>query len=44
MDKIALLEQLILDNGRIDNEQILHLQMVEEFFNPRVPRGLPSGI
>jgi len=44
MDNIARLGQLILDNGRIGNQQILHPQMLDEFFNPRVPKGLPTGI
>ena len=44
MDNIARLGQLILDNGRIGDEQILDPILIDEFFNPRVAKGLPTGI
>ena len=44
MDNIARLGKLILDSGRIDNEQILQPDMLDEFFNPRHAKGLPTGI
>ncbi len=44
MDNIARLGQLILDRGRIGDEQILDPLMLDEFFDPRIPKGLPTGI
>ncbi|MCP4765416.1 MAG: hypothetical protein GY875_04020 [Gammaproteobacteria bacterium] len=44
MDNIARLGKLILDNGRIGDEQILQPEMLQEFFDPRRARGLPTGI
>ncbi len=44
MDNIARLGKLILDNGRIGDEQILQSEMLQEFFDPRRPKGLPTGI
>lgn len=43
MDNIARLGQLILDHGKIGDQQILLPQMLDEFFNPRQPKGLPTG-
>jgi len=44
MDNIARLGKLILDGGKIGDEQILQPDMLDEFFNPRHARGLPTGI
>ena len=44
MDNIAGLGELIHDNGRIGDEQILHSAMLQEFFDPRLAKGLPTGI
>lgn len=43
MDNIAMLGELILNQGRIDQEQVLHSDMLDEFFNPSNPKGLPTG-
>ena len=44
MDNIARLGQLIIDHGVIGNEQVLQPQMLDELFDPRRHKGLPSGI
>jgi hypothetical protein len=44
MDNIARLGKLIIDTGRIGDEQILHADMLDEMFNPCRARGLPTGI
>jgi len=44
MDNIARLGKLNLDEGRIGDEQILHPAMLKEFFDPRLAKGLPTGI
>ena len=44
MDNIAGIGKLIHDNGRVGDEQILHPGMLQEFFDPRLARGLPTGI
>jgi len=44
MDNIAGLGKLIHDNGRVGDEQILHPGMLQEFFDPRLAKGLPTGI
>lgn len=44
MDNIARLGKLILDRGRIGDEQILEPKILDELFNPRLPKGLPTGI
>jgi len=44
MDNIAGLGKLILDGGQIGGEQTLDAAMLDDFFNPRHQRGLPTGI
>ena len=44
MDNIAGLGKLIHDKGKIGSEQILHPGMLQEFFDPRLAKGLPTGI
>ena len=44
MDNIARLARLIIDGGRIGDEQVLDATMLDEFFNPRRARGLPTGV
>jgi hypothetical protein len=44
MDNIAGLGKLIHDNGRVGDDQILHPGMLQEFFDPRLAKGLPTGI
>ncbi|MFT5218259.1 MAG: CubicO group peptidase (beta-lactamase class C family) [Gammaproteobacteria bacterium] len=44
MDNIAGLGKLILDDGRVGDEQILEQILLDEFFNPRKAKGLPTGI
>ena len=44
MDNIARLGKLILDRGRIGDAQILQPDMLDEFFDPRRAKGLPTGI
>lgn len=44
MDNIARLGKLIIDNGRIGDEQVLQPEMLQEFFDPRRAKGLPTGI
>ncbi|MFT5503730.1 MAG: hypothetical protein ACI845_002540 [Gammaproteobacteria bacterium] len=44
IDNVARLGELILDGGRIGDEQILSTTLLNEFFNPRVAKGLPTGI
>jgi hypothetical protein len=44
MDNVVRLGQLILDGGRIGDDQILDPTLLNEFFNPRIAKGLPTGI
>ncbi|MCP4332360.1 MAG: hypothetical protein GY785_06865 [Gammaproteobacteria bacterium] len=44
MDNIARLGKLIHDNGKNGDEQVLQPEMLQEFFDPRRARGLPTGI
>jgi CubicO group peptidase (beta-lactamase class C family) len=44
MDNIARLGKLILDDGKVGDEQILATDLLDEFFNPRIAKGLPTGI
>jgi len=44
MDNIAGLGKLILGGGSIDGEQILEPKMLQEFFDARRRKGLPTGI
>jgi len=44
MDNIAALGKLILDGGRIGTEQVLDARLLDDFFDPRKPKGLPTGI
>lgn len=43
MDNIAGLGKLILDDGKVGDEQILDNKLLDEFFNPRKAKGLPTG-
>ncbi len=44
MDNVARLGKLILDDGKVGDEQILDRGLLDEFFNPRIAKGLPTGI
>lgn len=44
IDNIARLGQLIVDRGKIGDEQVLEPNMLDEFFDPRRAKGLPTGI
>jgi len=44
LDNIARLGKLILDGGKIGDQQILAPRMLNEFFNPGLEKGLPTGI
>ncbi|MFT5258901.1 MAG: hypothetical protein ACI9J2_000912 [Saprospiraceae bacterium] len=44
MDNIAGLGKLILDGGKISDEQILNPQILSEWFEPKTPKGLPTEI
>ena len=44
MDHIASLGKLIHDGGKIGNRQILATDMLAEWFDPVVQKGLPTGI
>ncbi len=44
MDNLAALGQLIHDGGRVGDKQILHPHMLDEFFDPRRSKGLPTGL
>ncbi|MEM7294342.1 MAG: hypothetical protein AAF420_13255 [Pseudomonadota bacterium] len=44
MDNIARLGKLILDHGVVDGEQILHAGILDEIFEPRNQKGLPTGV
>lgn len=43
MDNIASLGRLIHNHGRIGDEQILDPGILDEIFNPRKRKGLPTG-
>lgn len=43
LDNIASLGKLIHNRGRIGDEQILDPEILDEIFNPRVRKGLPTG-
>ena len=43
MDNIAPLGRLIHNHGRIGDEQILDPGILDEIFNPRKGKGLPTG-
>jgi len=43
MDNIARLGKLILDDGRIGDEQVLQPEILKEFFDSRLAKGLPTG-
>ena len=43
MDNIAALGRLIHNQGRIEDEQILDPVILDEVFNPRKEKGLPTG-
>jgi len=42
-DNIAALGRLIHNHGKINQEQVLHPEMLDEVFNPRICKGLPTG-
>lgn len=44
MDNIASIGKLISAGGKIDGEQILDAAMLDDFFDPRRSKGLPTGI
>ena len=43
MDNIARLGKLILDRGKIRDQQVLDPQMLDEIFDHRTEKGLPTG-
>ena len=44
MDDVARLGKLILEGGIIEGQQILAPGMLDQFFNVRTKKGLPTGI
>ena len=44
MDNVARLGRLLHDRGRVGTEQLQHPSFVDEVFDPRRQKGLPTGI